>query len=117
MRGRAQHRVSQPTRCLLADGVDLGESGGRADALQTGRVALTFQGGLQFDLPVKMVFYCLLGTTRDKKDVSQSGAGSFLHHILDSRPVNDRQHLLGKGLGRWQESGAQPRSRNHRLRY
>jgi hypothetical protein len=35
-----------------------------------------------------------------------AGLASFIDHVLDQRPVDDRQHFFGHGLGGWQESGA-----------
>ncbi len=62
--------MPQPARCLLPDGVHLGKPGGRADPVQPGRVALAFQGGLKLGIPVEMILYRLLGTTRNQKDIS-----------------------------------------------
>ena len=39
----------------------------------------------------------------------------FVDRILDQRPVDDRQHLLGHRLGRRQQPGAEPGDREHRL--
>src|SRR5690606_4953124 len=37
------------------------------------------------------------------------GLDRLVHRVLDQRPVDDRQHLLGNGLGGWEEAGPQAR--------
>src|SRR5690606_30193465 len=36
-----------------------------------------------------------------------TGLDGLVHGVLDQRPVDDRQHLLGYGLGRREKTGAQ----------
>ena len=42
-------------------------------------------------------------------------AHRLLHHVLDGRLVDERQHLLGLGLRGREEPGAESRRRDHRL--
>ena len=50
-----------------------------------------------------------------EQDVVQPGRDGLLDDVLDRRLVDDRQHLLGRGLGRGQEPRAEARRRDHGL--
>ena len=44
----------------------------------------------------------------DEDEMLDAGLARLVHHVLDQRPVDHRQHLLGHGLGGGQEAGAEP---------
>jgi hypothetical protein len=44
---------------------------------------------------------------RDEDEMLDAGLACFVNHMLDQRPVDDRKHLLGHGLGRRQKAGSE----------
>ena len=67
------------------------------------KCVLEFVGGIEVILDHSLV------TTCDEDEMLDSGFPRFIHHVLKDRSVDDRQHLLGDGLGRRQEPGAKAR--------
>ena len=83
-----------------------------------GQPFVLFLGGqrlFQLVVPVEVVFDGVLATAGNEEHVIQAGRHGFLHDVLDGRLVDDRQHFLGRRLGRRQEPGAQPGRGNHGL--
>ncbi len=66
------------------------------------------QGHLQLELPVEMVFDDRLVAAGDEDEMLDAGLARLVDDMLDQRPVDDRQHLFGHGLGGGQEPGAEP---------
>src|SRR5690606_17860103 len=60
---------------------------------------------------VEMVLQGALAATGDHGDLGQPGLECLLDAILDQRLVDDRQHLLGHGLGGRQKASAVTGSR------
>jgi hypothetical protein len=49
----------------------------------------------------------------DEDEMLDAGLARLVHHMLDERPVDHGQHLLGHRLGRRQETGAEPGHGEH----
>src|SRR5205085_8582100 len=56
-----------------------------------------------------------LSTAGDDQDVGDPGVHGLLHHVLDGGLVDEREHLLGRGLRRGQEPRPEPRGGDDRL--
>ncbi|BAQ46973.1 hypothetical protein Maq22A_c19550 [Methylobacterium aquaticum] len=52
-----------------------------------------------------------LAAAGDEDEVLDPGLAGLVDDVLDHRPVDDRQHLLGHRLGRREETGAEARDR------
>ena len=60
-----------------------------------------------------MVFDHALVSAGDENEVLDAGLARLIHHMLDQRAVNDRQHFFGHGLGRRQKAGSKPGHRKN----
>ena len=49
----------------------------------------------------------------DEDEMLDAGLARFVDHVLDQRPVDDRQHFLRHGLGGRQEAGAETGDREN----
>jgi hypothetical protein len=107
--------VAQAERLALADVVDVGQVGQAPHLGQQLVLAGRFEGHFELDRAVEVVFEAALAPARDDEDVVDAGPHGLLDHVLDRRPVDDRQHLLGLGLRRRQEPRAEACRRDHRL--
>ena len=65
------------------------------------------QGHLELELAVEMVLDHALVAPGDEDEVLDAGLARLVDHVLDQRPVDDRQHLLRHGLGGRQEARAE----------
>ena len=72
---------------------------------------------LELEGPVEVILEAALAPTGDHQDVGDPGADRLLDHVLDGRLVDERQHLLGLGLGGRQEPGAQAGCRDDSFAY
>src|SRR5690606_23994754 len=115
VRRTAQHSVAEPPGVALADVVNVGDDLRPLYPLQALLVALFLQGGLELPGAVEVVLDRVLVAPGDQEYVVQPGPGGLFHDVLDGRLVDDRQHLFRRGLGRREESRAQPRDRDHGL--
>ena len=70
---------------------------------------------LELVLAVEMILDHALVAAGDEDEMLDAGLARLVHHMLDQRPVDHRQHFLGHGLGRGQEAGAKPRHGEHGL--
>ena len=61
----------------------------------------------EFELAVEMVLDHALVAAGDEDEMLDAGLARFVHHVLDQRPVDHRQHFLRHGLGRRQEAGSE----------
>ena len=68
---------------------------------------------LELELLVEVVLDDALVATGDEDEVLDPGFARLVDRVLDQRPVDDRQHFLGHGLGGRQEAGAETRNRKH----
>ena len=115
---RAPHRVAQSERFLLA-----GKARRARDRQFLGQdfqcaVLLPFeQVHFQLELAVEMVFDDALVAAGDEDEMLDAGLAGLVHHVLDQRPVDHRQHLFRHGLGRRQEPGAEAGHGKNRLAY
>ena len=62
-----------------------------------------------------MVLDRRFGAAGDEDELLDAGRLRLLDRILDQRLVDDRQHLLGHGLGGRQEARAEAADREYRL--
>src|SRR5262245_19317879 len=62
----------------------------------------------ELELAVEMVLDDSLVAAGDEDEMLDAGLARLVDHVLNQRPVDDRQHLLRHGLGGRQEPGAQP---------
>ena len=62
---------------------------------------------LELELAVEMVLDDALVAAGDEDEMLDAGLARLIDRVLDQRPVDDRQHLLGHGLGGRQEAGAE----------
>lgn len=111
----AQHGVAQALGVALAHIVHGGEVAGLPDLGEPGLVALAGEGLLQLVVAVEVVLQGTLVASRDHQYVGETGGDRLLDHVLDRGLVDDRQHLLGRGLGGRQEPGAEACRRNDSL--
>lgn len=111
----AQDGVAEAARVALADVVHGGQVAGLLDLLEPVVVALGDEGRFQLVVAVEVVFECALVTSCDHQDVVQAGRHGLLDHVLDGRLVHDREHFLGRRLGRRKEAGAETCGRDHGL--
>jgi len=100
-------RVSQARGFALTDVVDLGHLREFADLLQLVELAASLEQRVQLGRPIEVILDRLLAPSRDDQDVGEPGADRLLDDELDRRRVDQRQHLLGHGLGGRQEPGAE----------
>ena len=65
------------------------------------------QRHLQLELAVEMVLDDALVAPGDEDEMLDAGLAGLVDDVLDQRPVDHRQHLLGHGFGGRQEPGAE----------
>jgi hypothetical protein len=53
----------------------------------------------------------------DEDEVLNSSFAGFIDHVLNQGPVNDRQHLFGHCLSRWQKARAEAGDRKNCFTY
>ena len=78
-------------------------------------LALGQQLVLEAVLMVEVVLDGALAAAVDEDHLLDPGGNGLLHRVLDQRFVHHRQHFLGHGLGRRQETGAHARHREDGL--
>ncbi len=69
-------------------------------------LAALAQREFQLELAVEMVLDHALVAAGDEDEMLDAGLARLVHHVLDQRPVDDRQHFLRHGLGGGQEAGS-----------
>src|SRR5664280_2779482 len=99
-----QDRVSQAAWQLLTDIVDLDHVGNALDRVQVIELAMGLELVFQLNGMVEVVLDRTLATSRHHQDALDAGIDGLLHHVLDGRLVDDRQHLLGLRFGQRQEA-------------
>ena len=101
-----QDGVTETELLLLADVGDLGEIADRADLPQHLDVALLLEQVLELVGEVEVVLDRPLLAGGDDDHLLDAGRHGLLDRVLDDRLVDEREHLLGLGLRRRQETGA-----------
>ena len=113
---RAPNRVAQPQRLLLAHISDgTGGEIGRLDGLQGVEFAARLQGRFELEGVIEVIFDRGLAAPGDENQLLDATVESLLYRMLDHRAVEDRQHLLGHGLGRRQKARPQAGDRQDRF--
>ena len=105
----------RPERLLLADRDDLADN--RRARAPAGRGSCRRCSHRRFELEahVEIVDQARLAAPGDEDHLLDPGFARFVDRILDQRPVDDRQHFLGHGLGGGQQARAEPGDREDRL--
>ena len=62
---------------------------------------------------VEMILDRAFAATRDKDHLFNTGLTRLIDRILDERAIDNRQHLFGNGLCRWEETRAQASDRKY----
>ncbi len=86
-----------------------------AEHHELARLAARGEHLLQLELAVEMVLDHALVAAGDEDEVLDAGRLRLVHHVLDERTVDHRQHLLRHGLGRGEKARAEPRHGEHGL--
>ena len=100
--------MSQPQGLLLPHVSHVDHVG---DAAHDGQQVLSCRGlraALQLEADVEVILDGALAAAGDDDDVLDSGVDGLLDAVLNDRLIDDRQHLLGLGLGGGEEAGSQP---------
>ena len=109
-------RRAQAQRLLLAHISDgTGGEIGRLDGLQGVEFAARLQGRFELEGVIEVIFDRGLAAPGDENQLLDAAVEGLLHRMLDHRAVNDRQHLLGHGLGRRQKARPQAGDRQDRF--
>ena len=83
--------------------------------LLLGLLAARDKRGVEFEHPVEMILDHALVAAGDEDEMLDPGFARLVDHVLDDRPVDYREHLLGHRLGGGQKPGAEARNREHSL--
>ncbi len=97
---RAPHRVAKPERLLLtreARGAGAGQV--LRQELEIGFSLALAQRHLELERTIEMILDDTLVASGDKDEMLDAGLPCLVDDVLDHRPVDDGQHLLGHGLG------------------
>ena len=113
---RAPDRVAEPERRLLA-GEARGAGAGQVarQQLEVGLLAALDQRELELELAVEMVLDHALVAAGDEDEMLDAGLARLVDHVLDQRPVDHGQHLLGHRLGGGKEARAEAGDRKNRF--
>ena len=99
--------MAEAARLVLVAEVH-GHVAGMGDGVGVAGLAALAQQGLERAVGLEVVEQLgLAGARHDDGAVDLLGVEGLLHHVLDDRLVEDRQHLLGGALGGGQEAGAE----------
>ena len=98
--------MAQAQGLALADVGDVDQVRDLADLAQQIRLAAGLEERLELDRDVEVVLDGVLAAPGDEDDVVDARGDRFLDAVLDDRLVDEREHLLGLGLG----GGEEPRA-------
>ena len=105
--------MAEPKRLLLAHRDDLAESAhGWRQAVEA--LALLAHRRLELERHVEIIDQSRLSAAGDEDHFLDARLARFVDRILDQRAIDDRQHLLGDGLGGGQQAGAEAGDRETR---
>jgi hypothetical protein len=99
--------MAEAERLLLPDGDDFSVLGFRR-AERVEALALLAHGGLELERDIEIIDQARLAAAGDEDHLLDPGLAGLVDRILDQRPVDDRQHLLGDGLGRRKQARSEP---------
>ena len=108
-------RVPEAERVALADVVDVGELGDVLHLVRAGRACPLLEECSSSKLRSKWSSIARLPRPVMIRMSVSPAAHRLLHHVLDRRLVDDRQHLLGLALRGGEEPGAEARGGDDRL--
>ena len=106
---RLEDRVPEAERGLLPDVGDRDQVRDLAHLAEQVVFAPLLEHPLELEGSVEVVLDRVLAAAGDDDDPLDPGGAGLLDDVLDQRPVDQRQHLLGLRLGGRQESGAEAR--------
>ncbi len=112
----APDRVAEAERRLLAG--EAGRPGGRQVGHQGrvfGALAAPLQRVLELVGRIEMILDDALVAAGDENEMLDPRLARLVDDVLQDRPVDDGQHLLGDRLGRRQEAGAEAGDGKHGL--
>ncbi len=116
---RTPDRMAQAERRLLAREACHARS--RQRFRQRGKLLLLVaafgERPLELELEIEMVLDDTFVAASDEDEVLDAGLPRLIDHMLDDRPVDDRQHLLGHSLGGGEKARAEPGDREHGFPY
>ncbi len=101
---RAPDRVAEPERDLLAHGDDVARRARVASSTDMSLAALAHRG-FELERDVEVLDDRGLAAAGDEDHLLDPRLARLVDRVLDQRPVDDRQHLLGNRLGRGEEAG------------
>ena len=105
--------MAEAERLLLADGDDLAEPGARR-LERVEALALVAHRRFELEGHVEIIDQRGFAAPGDEDHLLDPGLARLVDRILDQRPIDDRQHFLGHGLGRRKQAGAEPGDRETR---
>jgi len=107
--------MAETERLSLTYVVDVREVGRVLDELEPPGVVLGPEQCLEFLIAIEVILQRSLAAPRHEEQVVQPGLDRFLHHVLDGRLVDHRQHFLRGGLGGREESSPHAGNRHDRF--
>jgi hypothetical protein len=106
--------MAKAERLLLPDRHQLAEMHARrAERIEA--LALFSHGRFELERRVEIVDQGRFPAAGDKDKLLDPGLARLVDRILDERPVDDREQLLGDRLGGGQQASAEARDRKHGL--
>ena len=110
----APHRVAEPERLLLAHRDDLSDP--RARRLERiEALARLAHRRLELEGDVEIIDQSRFASAGDEDHLLDAGLARLVDRILDQRPIDDRQQLLGDALGRRQKPSPEAGDREDAL--
>lgn len=111
----AQHRMPQAQWIALPHVVNSCQISGFGNQRQSVLVVLSAQDIFKFQVAVEVILQRALTTPGDEQDIVHARCYRLLNHVLNGGFIDNREHLLGRGLGSRQEPGTQSGGWHHGL--
>ena len=107
--------MAQAQRLFLAHIADAGQRRDAARYCEQFFLAATFEGRIQLEAVVEVVFHCALATAGNNDDVLDAGGNGLFDAVLDDRFVDQRQHFFGYDFCGRQKTRAEAACREDRF--